>query len=295
MNYSSSAGWSVIQTLPTGNRFVISPTMSQLHNSSIILLWSSNQTGRWNLYYKFYSNGAWHGTVQLTTGTSFDDFFPEVAVSTNSTVYVFWERFFSSTSASIYYKTLKGNTWSADTQLTFYGDVNTPLDDLSPSVVQGVDKTLWIFYSTDYPSAYEFDIYYVKSSSIFPVHNVVITQIQSGPYAFQKNYATVLVTLSNQGDYYETIQLTITAANLTSYTIASAVSENVPAGSTVTLGFSWNIGSAPLGRYVITVSYPRLTGQSLLASGGDQLQFRVLTLVPPIKVGACHTHSDCPV
>ena len=134
-----------------------------------------------------------------------------------------------------------------------------------------------------------------SSSSIFPVHNVVITQVRSGPYAFQKNYATVLVTVSNQGDYYETIQLTITAANLTTYTIASAVSENVPAGSSVTFAFSWNIGSAPLGRYVITASYPRLTGQSLLASGGDQLQFRVLTLVPPIKVGACHTHMDCPV
>ena len=403
MTYTTSTGWSVIQTLPTGNRFVISPALSQLHNNSIILLWSSNQTGRWNLYYKFYSNGAWHNTVQLTTGTSFDDFFPEAAVSTNSTVYVFWERFFSSTSSSIYYKTLKGDQWSgdvqlssgtnvdvtptalatydgkiwvawsrlnsgnynvyyrnyngitwspenlltsnnydigpslvqdrngtiwifwsrqiqlssgtnavyeqklfykntfdgsnwlADTQLTFYGDVNTPLDDLEPSVVQGVDKTLWIFYSTDYPSSYEYDIYYIKSSSIFPVHNVVITQVRSGPYAFQKNYATVLVTVSNQGDYYETIQLTITAANLTTYTIASAVSENVPAGSSVTFAFSWNIGSAPLGRYVITASYPRLTGQSLLASGGDQLQFRVLTLIPPIKVGACHTHIDCPV
>src|SRR5207245_2633307 len=80
--------------------------------------------------------------------------------------------------------------------------------------------------------------------------------------------------------------------NLTTYTIASAVSENVPAGSSVTFAFSWNIGSAPLGRYVITASYPRLTGQSLLASGGAQLQFRVITLVPPIKVGACPTHID---
>jgi len=406
MTYSTSHGWSVIQTLPTGNTFVISPALGQLRNSSIILLWSSNQTGRWNLFYKLYSNGAWRNSVQLTSGTSFDDFFPHAAVSTNSTVYVFWERYVSSTSASIYYKTLKGDSWSgdvqlsssnvdvtptslatfdgkiwiawsrqnsgnynviyrnyngitwspettlttnnydidpglvqdrngtiwifysrqvqlssgtnavyeqklfykytydgstwfADTQLTTYGDVNTPLDDLSPSVVQGFDKTLWIFYSTDYPFASEYDVYYIKSSAITPVHNVVITTIQSGPYAFQKNFATVLVQVTNLGDYFETIQLTITATNLTTYTIASSVTETIPLGSTtmttVTFTFSWSTTSIPLGRYVVTVSYPRLAGQSLLASGGDQLQFKVLTILPPFKTGGCHNHRDCPV
>jgi len=406
MTYTTSLGWSVIQTLPTGTSFTISPTLGQLRNSSIILVWSSNQTGRWNLFYKLYSNGAWHTSIQLTSGTSFDDFFPEVAVSTNSTLYLFWERYVSSTSASIYYKTLKGNawsgdiqlstgnvdvtptalstfdgkiwvawsrqnsanynviyrsyngvawspetaltsinydidpslaqdrngtiwifwsrqvqlssgsnavyeqklfykytydgsTWAADTQLTTYGDVNTPLDDLSPSVVQGFDKTLWIFYSTDYPFASEYDIYYIKSSAITPVHNVVITTIQAGPYAFQNNFATVLVQITNLGDFFETIQVTVTATNLTSYTIASAVTKTIPLGSTtmttVTFTFSWNTASVPLGRYVVTVSYPRLTGQSLLASGGDTLQFKVLTILPPIKIGGCHNIShNCP-
>src|SRR2546427_7184312 len=42
MTYTTSHGWSVIQTLPTGNNFVISPALGQLRNSSIILLWSSN-------------------------------------------------------------------------------------------------------------------------------------------------------------------------------------------------------------------------------------------------------------
>jgi len=402
MTYTTGGGWSVIQTLPTGTQFTISPTLAQLRNSSLILLWSSNQTGRWNLFYKLYSNGAWRSSVQLTSGSSFDDFFPEAAVSTNSTVYVFWERFVSSTSSSIYYKTLKGDTWSgdiqlstgnvdvtpaalgtydgkiwiawarqnaalynvvlrnyngvtwspetvlttnnydidpslvqdrngtmsiffsrqiqlsggsnaiyeqklfykttfdgstwsADTQLTSYGDVNTPLDDLSPTVVQGVDKTLWIFYSTDYPFGSEFDIYYIKTNSISSVHNVVISRIQSGPYVFQKTFATVLVTVSNIGDFAETIQLTITAVNLTSYTIVSSVSKSVPVGSTLIFSFGWNTTSIPQGRYVITASYPRLTGQSLLSSGGDTLQFKILTILPPIKVGGCHNIShNCP-
>jgi hypothetical protein len=49
------------------------------------------------------------------------------------------------------------------------------------------------------------------------------------------------------------------------------------------------------GRYVITASYPRLTGQSLLASGGDQLQLKVLTLLPPFKPGACQNLRNCPI
>jgi hypothetical protein len=401
MTYTAARGWSVIQTLPTGTQFVLNPSFEQLRNSSMILLWSSNQTGRWNLFYKLYSNGAWRNTIQLTSGSTFDDFFPEAAVSTNSTVYLFWERFFSSTSSSIYYKTLKGDTWSgdiqlssnnvdvtptavatfdgnvrvafsrqnaanynviyrtyngvawsaetvlttnsydidpnmvqdrngtiwaffsrqiqlssgsnavyeqklfykntidgttwsADTQLTSYGDVNNPLDDLSPSVVQGADKTLWIFYSSDYPFGSEFDIYYIKSSSISSVHNVVITQVQSGPYVFQKTSATVLVTVTNLGDFSENILLTITATNLTSYTIAISVSKTLPIGSTQIFSFGWNTTGIPQGRYVITVTYPRLTGQSLLASGGDTLQFKVLTILPPIKIGGCHNFRDCP-
>src|SRR5437764_8004903 len=141
MTYTTSRGWSVIQTLPTGNTFVISPALGQLRNSSIILLWSSNQTGRWNLFYKLYSNGAWRNSVQLTSGTSFDDFFPHAAVSTNSTVYVFWERYVSSTSASIYYKTLKGDSWSGDVQLS------SSNVDVTPTSLATFDGKIWIAWS----------------------------------------------------------------------------------------------------------------------------------------------------
>ena len=404
MTYSTSRGWSVIQSLPTAMPFVISPTLQQFRNGSIILFWSSNQTGRWNLYYKDYSNGAWGPTARLTVGSTFDDFFPQAAISTNSTVYVFWERYFSGTSVAIYYKTYKngmwsgdtllsastnnvdvtpsamvsydgkiwvswsrlassnynvmyrtyngvswgpettlttnnydlqsnlmqdrngtiwiffsrqiqlgsggnavfeqklfykntadGSTWTADTQLTSYGDQTTPLDDYEPSVIQGFDKALWIFFSSDWPAASEYDIYYIKSNAISPIHNVVVSQIQAGPSAFQKGAATVLATVSNLGDFSETISLTITATNVTSYTVASAVAENVPAGATVTFMFAWNTTAIPLGSYTVTVSFPRLTGQTVLASGGDTLQLKSLTVLPPTKPGVCRNFRDCPI
>jgi hypothetical protein len=392
--------WSGILALPTGSLYTISPVFGQLRNGSIILFWSSNQTGHWNLYYRLNYLGVWKTITQLTSGT-FDDYFSSVAVGSDSTLYLFWQRVFSASSIMIYYKTLNGNvlsgdtqltsgsfkdiapsaistydgkiwvawsrvtssttnsvyyrnyngttwspefqlttknydiqpslaqdrngtvwifwsrqmslgsleyqqklwyeytfdgsTWSTETQLTFYGDVTTPLDDYEPSVIQGVDKTLWIFYSTDYPFGTSYNIFYIKTNTISPVHNVVISQVQSGPYAFQNNFATVLVIASNQGDYAETIQLTITTANLASYTIASGVAENIPAGATIGFTFGWNTTLVPLGRYVVTVSYPRLTGQSLLASLGDSMQYKYLTLLPPIQVQGCRNLRSCPI
>lgn len=402
MTYSTSRGWSVIQTLPTNSPFVISPALGQMRNGSIILFWSSNQTGRWNLYTKPYSNGAWGGTTRLTTGSTFDDFFPQVAVSSNSTLYLFWERYFSSTSVSVYYKTLKGNawssdiqlstnnvdvtptalatfdgriwvawsrlsgsnflvfyriysgtswgsetplttnnydlqpnlsqdrngtiwmffsrqvqlstgsnavfeqklfykytndgtTWTSDTQLTTYGDVNVPLDDYEPSVIQGFDKALWIFFSTDFPSGGEFDIYYIKSNAISPIHNVVVSQVLAGPSAFQKGTGTIIVTVSNIGDFAESISLTVTATNLTAYTVVSAVAENVPVGASATFIFAWNTTSIPLGRYTVTASYPRITGQTLLASAGNSLQLKSLTIISAITSPACRMRSNCPI
>jgi hypothetical protein len=393
--------WSSILPLPTGSRYISNPNFAQLRNGSIILSWSSNQTGHWNLYYRLNFLGVWKPVIQLTSGT-FDDYFPSVAVGSNSTVYLFWERVFSTGSIMIYYKTLKNNvwssdtpltsgasqdltpsalsaydgkiwvawsrvisstsnsvyyrnyngtgwspefqlttknydiqpslvqdrngtilifysrqmslgsniyqqklwfdyttdgtTWSSETQLTSYGDSTTPLDDFEPSVIQGVDKSLWIFYSTDYPLGTDYNIFYIRSNAISPTHNVVISQVQSGPIAFQNNFATVLVTVSNPGDYSETVQVTITAVNLTSYTIASAVTETVPAGSTISFAFGWSTTAVPLGTYLITVSYPRLSGQSFLASGGDSAQYKYLTILPPIKSPGCKFMlRNCPI
>jgi hypothetical protein len=409
--FSTSGGWSGILNLPTGNQFTISPALSQFGNGSIIVLWSSNQTGHWNLYYRFNSYGVWGGINQLTqpnAGPPFNDYFPTVAVSTNSTVYVFWERFFSPTSVNIFYKTLKGNVWSQDiqlqsspngnvdvspgalatydgkiwlawsrlstvsgnyniyyttydgtmwsggsvglllptisntydvepslvqdrngtilvffsrqmllaggtnpiyqqklwykytfdgsvwapdTQLTSYGDVNTPLNDFSPSVIQGFDKSVWIFYSTNYPIGSEYDIYYIKSLAIYPTHNVVLKQVQSGPYGFQRSISTVLITLSNQGDFVETVQLTITAKNATTLNIVTGVAETLQIGKTATFVFSWNTTLVPVGMYTITASYPSVNGQTVLASGGDRLQYRFFTLLPPIRPRVCNPHG----
>ena len=404
ITYGSKNGWSSPQLLPTGVNLTITPTIGQLANTTIILVWSSNQTGFWNLYYKLYSGLVWSSSVRLTSGTLFNDFSPRVTVARNSTLWVFWERHpTTSNSTLVYYKTLKGNTWSTDTQLsptpppngigdytpgpittvdgriwvtwdrlvtrntsnvyyryydghawqsetlltnnntldmnptlavdrngtiwdvwsramflgidpatntavyqdklwykystdgshwsrdiqlTFYGDINTPLDDGEPSVVQGFDKSLYIFYSSDYPIASDFKIFYIKTNSISPVHNAKLIQLQAGPIAYQKLIATITVKIQNLGDYAETLSLTVTARNATTYTIYSAVPVILQLGSTLTVVVAWNTTSVPVGKYTVTASFT-LTGQPASLTPGDTLQYNYLTIVPFVSPPPC--------
>jgi len=375
MTWNSNT-WSSVKTLPTGSQFSISPSLGQLRNSSIILFWSSNQTGRWNIFYKLYSGGVWGNGAQLTSG-AFDDFFPTVAVATNSTAWVFWERTTSSTSYQIYYKTLTGNrwsgdillgtganqddtpsalatydgriwvtwsrlvsgnydvfyryfngvqwspetlltnantwdlepsfvqdrngtiwmfwsrqmqlssganalyqqklwyknsynsgvSWSPDTQLTFYGTVDTPLDDLGPSVVQGVDKTLWIFYSSDYPLGNDFDIYYIKSNVIIN-HDVALTKIQAPhfwypggiKYAGENPLAKINVTVTNNGGYDENVQVRLTVSN-TTFVNLPPISGTVLAGQSTIFTFSWNTTGINPTWYNMNASVSPVPGQ----------------------------------
>jgi len=375
MTWNSNT-WSSVKTLPTGSQFSISPSLGQLRNSSIILFWSSNQTGRWNIFYKLYSGGVWGNAAQLTSG-AFDDFFPTVAVATNSTAWLFWERITSSTSYQIYYKTLTGNrwsndillstgtnqddtpsalatydgriwvtwsryvsgnydvfyryfngvqwspetlltnantwdlepsivqdrngtiwvfwsrqmqlssganavyqqklwyknsynsgvSWSPDTQLTFYGDVNTPIDDLEPWVVQGIDKTLWIFYSSDYPLGNDFEIYYIKSNVIIN-HDVALTKIQAPPFwypggmkaAGENPVMKINVTVANNGGYDETVQVSLSLSNATIYNLP-ALSGTVLAGKSAIFTFNWNTTLVNLGWYNIQASVTPVPGE----------------------------------
>ncbi len=408
--YSSKYGWSSTQPLPTGSNYVINPAFGQLANSSIILVWSTNTTGHWGLYYKLYNGQLWGSTTTLTSSPLWNDFNPRVTLGSNSTLWVFWERHpATNNSTLIYYKTLTGNKWSSDTrlspipppnglqdhspdavatndgriwvawsrfvssntsdiyyryydgkvwqseirltnansldmnpaiaqdrngtlwivwsrplflgidpststavyqqklfyktsfdginwspdtQLTFYGNLNTPLDDSEPSVVMGFDKSLYIFYSSDYPQESNFNIFYLKSSSISPVHNAAIVQVLAPQVGYQNSVVTVLVTVRNLGDFSETIYFNITATNSTTYTVASMVPESLPLGSTMTYTFGWNTANVPLGKYSFNVAFS-LANQPLLLRGGDKAQWSYTTLIVLEPLPPCRIDHAC--
>lgn len=157
----NNGAWSTIHNITWGpaSQANTNPALAQLANGTIILVWSANQTGFYNLYYKLYNAGVWSKpyqvTVSCTTGCAVGDgdFSPDVAVGLDSTVWIVWGRETSSAAAScavpftivcrqLFYKSLKGNVWSGDVQLT--SDVTW---NRWPGMTVVKDGTVWVVYS----------------------------------------------------------------------------------------------------------------------------------------------------
>jgi len=371
--------WSAVQTVASGPGSVsnIAPTLAQLQNGTVILVWSGNQTGHFNLYYKLNNNGVWSGSTRLTS-TSSDDSVAKAVVSTNSTLWVFWQRDGLSSSCisgachQVFYKTLKGNQWSSDVafttnsfwsampgpmvtndnrvwlswsstssantgfsilysiyngqwsstlaltstattdthpalaadrngtiwllftrdvvlsngvngvtendlfytssgnvgstwaavaQLTVGGTVSNPVDSMDPSVVQGADELLWIFYSTDITGGgSSFDIYYIRSYPIL-THDVALSKIQYPPFEYPGGFRSVgesavvkiNATITNTGDFVESITVNAVVSNVTSYNLGT-VTASLAVGQSLFLTFPWNTTGVTPAKYSLSVT-----------------------------------------
>ncbi len=144
-----TATWSTSQNLTGGPQNIANqaPSLAQLQNSSIILIWSSNQTGHYNLYYKTFTGSLWTKTIGLTSGT-FDDRSTRAVVAANGTLVVAWTRQTTSGSCmlgfcrQIYYKTLNQDYWSTDIQLTSDFAWN-----IEPGLMVAKNRNVWAAYS----------------------------------------------------------------------------------------------------------------------------------------------------
>ncbi len=161
MTYSNGV-WSAQHNITWGppSQANTAPALAQLVNGSIILVWSSNQTGFYNLYYKFFNSGVWSKTIyQLTASCApgctlgDGDFSPKVLVGLDSTVWVVWERDVTVPAATcasgftivcrqLFYKTLRGSVWSSEAQLT--SDVTW---NRWPGATITKDGSVWVVYS----------------------------------------------------------------------------------------------------------------------------------------------------
>jgi hypothetical protein len=399
------------------------PALAQLSNGTIILVWSSNQTGYYSLYYKLFNTGGWSTvrplTVSCTTGCAIGDgdFAPNVVVGKDSSVWVFWDRELTAGAPKcavpytivcrqLFYKTLHGNSWSTDaqltsdvtwnrnpgatvlkdgtislvyqkwiiqgsnwnifsrsfngttwtadtqmtnvntwdqnpdlvqdrngtvwmiwernlslgagafedklfyqisgdggttwtpaTQMTFGGSSTQPIDDQQPIPVQGqtrnldgtTDHSLWIFFSSDaFLSGTDFAIYYVKTNSIFPVHDVAVSKIAVSPSMMFPwgirsrgiSTATINVTISNLGDFPENISYMVQVSNTTMFTVASSF-KLLASGNSALLTINWNASLANPGLYTIVASITPPSGETIGARMDDTLKFKALGIVYP--------------
>src|SRR5438552_10945473 len=102
-------------------------------------------------------NGQWSNSLALTSTTT-SDTHPDLVADRNGTLWLFFARDIVLSSGTngvsendLYYSYSynTGSSWTSPVQLTAGGTASNPVDSMDPSAVQGSDKMLWLFYSTD--------------------------------------------------------------------------------------------------------------------------------------------------
>lgn len=158
LNLGSS--WSNDTQLTTYSGQDLKPSVRQLSNGTIFVVWSSDRTGGYDIYLKTSSDGgvSWSDPICLTNSSVLDKS-PSIAQMSDGTVWLFW----SSDGIGhydIYYKHYNGFYWSSPESLTSDTKV-----DSNPFVFQTFDGKIWVFWSSREPSEAGTDDVYYKYSS----------------------------------------------------------------------------------------------------------------------------------
>jgi len=154
----NGATWSKRIQLTTNRGDDLSPSIVQLTNDTIMVVWQSSRTGNPDIFYKTSNGTSWSDAIQLTTDFAFDNG-PFVTQARDGTIWVTWASFRTG-DFEIFYKTFEEAFWSNATRLTI--DAKW---DLAPSILQTTDETIWIFWASSKttPGATA-DIHYKNSS-----------------------------------------------------------------------------------------------------------------------------------
>ncbi len=264
--------WSADTQLTSDPTYNQEPAAATINDGTIRVAYSkySVKSGNYNIFSRTY-NGIWSGEVQLTTANTLD-IQPAVVQDRNGTTWVLWSRQVALSTSVFQYKIFyitspdNGVTWSKEAQLTFGGTIGLTTDDFRPSAVQGRDRNLWVFYSSNAINN-DFNILYIKAA-IWPIHELAVTSFQVSQMNLFPWYAiNINVTVANHGDFIENVQLSVQAVGPTTLNIGSS-SFFLAGGGSKTVSFNWNAtGSAPA-RYSIVASVPLIPGETV-ANGID--------------------------
>jgi hypothetical protein len=286
--------WSLDTPLTRDSAANQQPDATVLRNGNIWVTWARNTTmGNNVIFYRSYNGTQWSGDTPLTSpGASFS---PNMLQDRNGTVWLYWSQSVqlnaTVTQDTIYYVSSPdaGKTWSQVSPLTLWGDLNNPINNLSPFAVQGFDTTVYVFFSTNVVSSFSpfgYDIYYIQSSALYPVDNVAVTSIgvsplKNYPYGDRPtNIATITVTVSNPGDLNENVPLTVQTVNKTGSVFwTSTQTSQILSGLSSVFTFSWNVSKIHPGRYTVQASIPRLAGQTLGNAIGNSLSYNSVIIL----------------
>jgi len=175
-SHNNGAQWSQDTRLTIDPNFDSSPSIMQVTDGTIWVVWCSNRTGNYQLFYKTYTGSAWSTEEkQIPITNPGYDLYPSIMQARNGTIWVVWSSYRTG-NYDIFYKTFNGTVWSSDTQLT-----SDPDCDEVPSIAQDVYGNIWVVWESDRATNAKDDIYYkVYNGSVWsPADPAAGTQLTS--------------------------------------------------------------------------------------------------------------------
>jgi len=157
----NGATWSDIVQLTDNSADDLSPSITQVTNGTIFIVWQSILTGDYELFYKTSPNSgaSWSEPLQLTDDPDRDTC-TSITQTQDGRLWVTWS---SSRTGydEIFYKIHNGTSWSDDTQLTDSARI-----DSDPKIMETMEGATLIFWTSckESPTATD-DIYYKYSAN----------------------------------------------------------------------------------------------------------------------------------
>jgi len=151
-NPSAVHSWSSETSLTNDPNTDMTPSAIQASNGWIWLVWASNRTGDFEIYYKVHDGLSWLADRRLTYNASRDEF-PSVAEAIDGKIWVVWDSSRLLGGWEIFYATTSDNgaNWTPDAPILF----PPKSGNWDPAIMRAADGKLWLVYT-----AADDDIYY---------------------------------------------------------------------------------------------------------------------------------------
>jgi hypothetical protein len=158
------SSWSKEIRLTTHSGLDKGPSIMQAKDGKIWVVWASDRTGNFDLFYKTYDGSVWSDAAQLTYSSD-SDASPSILQTVDEIIWVFWSSYPTTTGTAtgdIYYKYSidNGATWSDRVQFT-----TDKYEDVWPAITQAHDIKIWVVWTSnrgDQPDG-NWDVYYRTS------------------------------------------------------------------------------------------------------------------------------------
>lgn len=162
ISHDYGVSWSNDTQLTFHSSRDLKPTVRQMSDGAMWIVWASDRNGGYDLYLKTSpdSGDGWSNDTQITFDSSHDKM-PSLAQVNNGTIWLVWASDRTS-NYDLYCKTSSdlGVSWTGDTQMT-----NDPKIDSNPCVFQTMDEQIWVFWSRREASEVSTDdIFYMFSA-----------------------------------------------------------------------------------------------------------------------------------